>query len=106
MKTCKDCIGYVYDFCDFHYTEEEMQEYEINDMSESCHFFKDKAKFIELPCPIGESVYMISSGRDEWTGNYFTMVIKTPFKLDMMNMFNKRVFLTREEAEKKLEENK
>jgi hypothetical protein len=69
-----------------------------------CDSFKDKSKFIELPCPIGEKVYMISTGHDDWTGHDFKMVIHASFRLDMLKDFNKRFFLTREEAEKKLGE--
>lgn len=92
MKTCKDCIH-----CDVCLLDSYTP---AND----CDYFKDKSKFLELPCAIGETVYMISTGHDDWTGHDFQMIIQASFRLDMIKKFNKTYFLTREEAEKKLEE--
>ena len=94
MKTCKDCI--YAPMC------RNCNEYVYN--KGRCEQFKDKSKFIELPCPIGETVYMISTGHDDWTGYDFKLIIQASFRLDMLKKFNKTYFLTREEAEKKLEE--
>ena len=58
MKTCEDCIHY--DIC--------LGAFGVL-VNRICDSFKDKSKFIELPCSVGDTV-----------------------------------FLTREEAEKKLEE--
>lgn len=48
MKTCKDCIHQqvcvLYDAFDY---EEPMT-------GDLCRFFKDKSRFIELPCSIGD----------------------------------------------------
>lgn len=48
MKTCKDCIHrgvcILYDAFD----------YEEPTTADACRFFKDKSKFIELPCSIGD----------------------------------------------------
>ena len=100
MKTCKDCICLhrckeLYDTFVIFINIEEMAV---------CDFFKDKSKFIELPCAIGTTVYMISTCHDEWSGYDFKKIIQASFRLDMLKDFNKRFFLTREEAEKKLEE--
>ena len=92
MKTCKDCIH-----CD-------VCQLDPNTLVNDCEWFKDKSKFIELPCSIGETVYMISTGHDDWSGHDFKMIIQASFRLDMLKEFNKRFFLTREEAQKKLEE--
>ena len=90
MKTCKDCIHF--DIC-------------YRDILISvCDSFKDKSKFIELPCAIGDTVYMISYGHDTWDDTEYKVIIQTTFRLDMLSSFNKRIFLTREEAEKRLEE--
>ena len=91
MKTCEDCIH-----C-------EVCAYISHDLP-ICEDFKDKDKFLELPCPIGETVYMITYGHDDWSGHDFKMIIQSSFRLDMLKNFNKRYFLTREEAERKLEE--
>lgn len=52
MKTCKDCIHY--DVCAYHITEE-------TDMSveECASGFKDKERYVELPCHIGDTMYKI-----------------------------------------------
>lgn len=92
MKTCGDCIH-----CDPCGLAPET-------LANGCEYFKYKRKFIELPCPIGETVYMITYGHDDWSGHDFKMVIQASFRPDMLKDFNKRFFLTREEAEKKLGE--
>ena len=50
--TCKDCIHY--EACDFHFN---LKEYP----PDNCTLFKDKSRFIELPCKVGTKVYVISS---------------------------------------------
>ena len=97
MKTCKDCIHSG--VCGSY-----LLPFERDDVEKYCENFKDKSKFLELPCPIGTTVYMISTGYDDWSGHDFKMIIQAPFRLDMLKDFNKRFFLTREEAQKKLEE--
>jgi len=69
-----------------------------------CECFKNKSKYIELPCPIGTTVYMVTSGYDSWDNTEFKKVIQVPFRLDILKSFNKRFFLTEEEAERKLRE--
>lgn len=95
MIYCKDCIH-----CEICDEDSKLPPQKLYD----CRFFKDKSKFIELPCSIGETVYMISTGHDDWSGHDFKMIIQASFRLDMLKEFNKRFFLTREEAQKKLEE--
>lgn len=46
--TCKDCMHYEV-CCD---------EYELAH-AEYCNNFKDKSKYIELPCKVGETLYVI-----------------------------------------------
>ena len=63
MLTCKDCIHY--DLCaDFNLTargdyKRSMQIVEDDGKPERCGFFKDRAKFVELPCKEGQKVYRI-----------------------------------------------
>jgi hypothetical protein len=99
-------MGYFYDWCPsgHQYDDSEIKEYTDGDIRNLCDYFKDYSNFIELPCHIGETVYMISYGHDDWSGHDFKMIIQASFRLDMLKDFNKRFFLTREEAEKKLEE--
>lgn len=51
-KTCADCIHY--DVCHYHITEETTMT-----VNECPHEFKDKSRFIELPCAVGDVVYQI-----------------------------------------------
>lgn len=48
MMTCKDCMHYEV-CCD---------EYELAH-AEYCNNFKDKSKYIELPCKVGDKVYVL-----------------------------------------------
>ena len=118
--TCKDCIHY--DLCrsfsriqlgwhgnSVHYVE---------NMEEICKDFKDRSRFVELPCKVGDTLfvptrnlvseYKIVSfhvcGEGIW---YRTNVIKgilTRLISDNVEIIGKTVFLTREEAERALKE--
>ena len=70
----------------------------------TCSMFKDKSKFLELPCAIGETVYMIIRRFDDFDGCEYYTVIQAWFRLDLLNKIGETVFLTEEEAQKKLEE--
>ena len=90
MKTCEDCIHF--DIC-------------YRDILISvCDSFKDKSKFIELPCTIGDTVYMINSKISPHNGNVYYTIIQIPFRVSMLHLIGKVFFLTREEAQKRLEE--
>ena len=116
--TCKDCIHY--DLCrscsriqlgwhgnSVHYVE---------NMEEICKDFKDRSRFVELPCKVGDTLfvptrnlvseYKIVSfhvcGEGIW---YRTNVIKgilTRLISDNVEIIGKTVFLTREGAEQAL----
>lgn len=107
MKTCVDCIHC--DVCTKDSYPTDINPVYIDfsvrdDVDKSCDDFKDKTKFIELPCPIGDTVYMVVNAYNTYDNVEYKTVIETSFGLDMLKSFNKRFFLTREEAEKKLEE--
>lgn len=96
-----------------------------------CESFKDKAKYLELPCPIGTDLYRIdrryktcsfrNTRKDEWycsnvlncneecdcREEYYIYEIKNADAMAILGnakYFGTRVFTSREEAEKKLEE--
>ena len=94
MNTCKQCIHF--DVCP--------SEYIATGMSELCLNFKDSAKFVELPHPLGATVYMPIYGYDSWENRKYSNILEIEFTLSMLYGINKRFFLTREEAEAKLEE--
>ena len=109
MKTCKDCIHY--DVCpheilpiDIHPSYIDFSD--RDDVEKSCENFKDKTRSIELPCSIGDAVYII---RYDEIYNGKVNCIRPFVFLDILNqeyfiIFGDDAFITKEEAEKKLEE--
>lgn len=113
MASCKDCLSY--DVCQFHIDEETKMT--INE----CDHFKDRNRFVELPCKVGNTVYLKLDGIAEIIEGYVrkisfsrkneivicigrkqgTYYTTGNFKL---SSFGKTVFLTRELAEKALKE--
>ena len=106
-KTCTDCL--CQDVCRY------------NDghnlwCKGDCPIIKDKSRFIELPCAVGDTVYCIQYCYDIATRKHKTriqpkvvdFVFTTPFMAESDGMilkerdFGKTVFLTKEEAEKAL----
>ncbi len=85
-----------------------------------CELFKDKDLIIELPCKVGDMVYVINSAKTQITQYYITEIsiaedIIIKGAQDIVNSiwtgrdfevqdFGKRVFLTREEAQEALKE--
>lgn len=60
--SCKDCIGYG--FCSL-WDEYNDEPYKDGN-SDNCHnysSFKDKSRFVELPCKVGDKAYYISIKR-------------------------------------------
>lgn len=53
MKTCEECIHY--DLCSEYYYAGDL-----------CGGFKDSARFVELPCSLGDTAYVINLG-DFWS---------------------------------------
>ena len=108
--TCKDCVHY--DVC--------LLGACINGVTGTCLNFKDKSRFIELPCKVGDKLYEITSRKTiseyqvtaihiELFGIFVDWKITQGFVdryiSDMpVGEIGKTVFLTREEAEKALKE--
>ncbi len=108
--TCKDC--YNHDVCGLMFKNERVYA------ETSCPKFKDKSKIIELPCRIGDRVYIfephlyecvitafeIISGKE----NIYKAVCDCCGRIIGLKFtdrnIGKTVFLIREEAEKALEE--
>jgi hypothetical protein len=57
----------------------------------SCDYFKDETLFIKLPCKVGTPVFIV---------NKMGRICSGKFRLDDIDQFGKRAFLTRAEAEK------
>lgn len=107
MANCKECIH-----------NNVCRNYEPISYS-ACSDFKDKSRFIELPCKVGDTVYTTYHGslsvykvteirindflwaelyNPKYSDEYKTEIVCLDFS------FNEFVFLTREEAEKALKE--
>ena len=52
--TCKDC--YHYDVCNT--ILKNALSCDVNDCSQECQLFKDKSRIIELPCKVGDTIYV------------------------------------------------
>ena len=116
--TCKDCVHY--DLCrscsriqlgwhgnSVHYVE---------NIEEICKDFKDRSRFVELPCKVGDTLfvptrnlvseYKIVSfhvcGEGIWYRTYVIKGTLTRLTSDNVEIIGKTVFLTREEAEQAL----
>ena len=96
----------------------------ITGLKELQHYkdLEEQGKLIELPCKVGDTVYMITDvfdGKetvpmiarrkiDGFDGNNLNpvwMVSKEPYQMNFVpSAFGTRVFLTKEEAEARLEE--
>ena len=117
--SCKDCIHYA--VCDF--DDDEIERTAL------CSFFKDRSRFVELPCKVGDMVYMITEqmqkvGRKKVTKTVIVECCVDNFRIgdagypsaalcDNENawhygvepkMFGEIIFLSREDAEQALKE--
>ena len=120
MASCKDCVHY--DVCyelTYHEPDGEIAG------REGCKHFKDKSRFVELPCKVGDWLYLPCCGEiielqvfeiqiKHIFVDYNTGVIKNIIALNengasmelKFKDIGKTVFLSREEAEKALKERK
>jgi hypothetical protein len=109
--TCKDCLHY--EACD----EQKKINYKLS--KSVCKRFKDKSRFIELPCRVGDVVYDITLGNAKKQKVISIAVLKSSVTNSLfihcgnyrnailthgLTDFGKTVFLSREEAEKALKE--
>ena len=123
--TCKDCL--CSDVCIETRDQIQMLAYQSrNDVEKVCSNFKDKSRFVELPCKAGDIVYKVSFVHKNvaplkvegflrslaswkvhlthiipsWNGN------QKEHLYIAFSSFGKTVFLTPKEAEEKLKETK
>lgn len=133
--TCKDCMHY--DVChrrinsiDFlpvingKIGKSPVMFKNCDDVETHCKHFKDKSKYIELPCKVGDEVYVIKNNKiqtkdvvyynkihsriAEQNEEYWHCVDKDRISINTITFypedFGKTVFLTESEAEQKLKE--
>ncbi len=125
--TCKDCIHYEvcreYDRAFWGHTSNKHSDL-INAKPEDCPYFKDRSRFVELPCRVGDKVYFnnvhlryarVIAIYIDASGGMFDLDITTNIatatgyehfinKDYTFEDIGRRLFLTREEAEQALKE--
>lgn len=113
--TCKDCVHY--NVCEEWADRTNHAYYQYGSY---CEHFKDKSQIVELPCKVGDVLWICSSVRGVFSAKVRTFFIGHPSfqgkpdnSIQMIrttecdisiNEFGKTAFLTREEAEKALKE--
>lgn len=126
--TCKDCIHYEackttasYFGCSTN-NSHTFATYELRqEIEKDCADFKDKSRFIELPCKVGDMLHDVYDAITNGVGGIKELKVpEIHINLDRRNRpwivisgyyfafedFGKTVFLTKEEAEKALAERK
>lgn len=110
MMLCKDCVHY--EVCK-DYVESALDGLQYNDSQmngDDCEFFKDRSRFLELPCKIGDTVYYFNHVGTIYSQKVLRFIVNSVGVLvdsDVMfdsNLIGNKFFLTREEAEQALKE--
>lgn len=106
--TCEDCIHY--DVC----KEDNLAlagHTLVESTAEVCDNFKDKSKYIELPCKVGDKIWLAHNCYgSKWVDNYNILKVGITVKGMLADVgydfkdIGETVFLTREEAENALKE--
>ena len=109
--TCKDCIHY--EAChDMYYEEHATRHFdpEKHNAEKECGYFKDRSRFVELPCKVGDTVYIALNGYGvlKDTVKEFRITSRRiwirPEEFGMDCLLENMAFLTREAAEQALKE--
>ena len=114
MATCKDCIHleacvYLLNVIGYNVSKDQNRE----GAEKRCSAFSDKSRFLELPCKIGQSAWMIRNYKGERhpqlgeiSEMYFTpqMELVIVVKYVGRGIYGKNVFLCKEDAEAALAE--
>lgn len=97
MSTCKDCIHA--EVCP-----------DKDNVVRPCYFFKDRSKFVELPCKFSDVIYYFDTSGTIYKTQPFQFIYGgTGLKVDAgimfdSNLIGKQFFLTKEQAEHALKE--
>ena len=100
MTNCKECIHCA--VCGF---DDDEIEYTV-----TCSFFKDRSRFVELPCKLGGFVYFIQARRvmadivSKFTIDRRGVMLQrvNGYNLGYTDQLGEKIFLTLEEAEQAL----
>ena len=116
MTSCKDCVHveacreYVMGLAAARGVELNVAEIEQVLVCDDCENFKDRSRFVELPCKLGDEVFYFDTAGQIYTSNITQFIYgATGLLLDSDVMFEssligKRFFFTREAAEQALKE--
>lgn len=111
MASCKECLHY--DVCEARIAADENYSERNYTENNNCSNFKDRTRFVELPCKVGDTVYVIENNEiiedfvDQIGIGYYcdgeNIYQMDGIKTDWyFSDIGKTVFLTREEAERVL----
>ena len=105
MANCKDCL-YV-EVCPF-----KRYRVEKDRMEKRCSFFKDRSRFVELPCKVGDTVYRLKDDKvtkeqvvEFGISSRGVVLYRTlGYELGYSDYFGNSLFFSKEEAERALKE--
>ena len=115
MTSCKDCLHY--EACE---SQVPKTFWDSETFYYHCKCFKDRNRFVELPCKVGDKVYYFYSDSNykkyevcEIVGFHIDKY-RTAFQIELCGykrlvdteFLGEKIFLTREEAEQALKERK
>lgn len=110
IRTCYMCDGFACDDCEIH------SNYGKIPSIKNCKYFKDRNRFVDLPCNIGDTVYYFLNHSDykkyeavEVIGFHIDKY-RTAFQIEIcgykilvdIEFLGEKIFLTQEEAERVL----
>lgn len=124
MNRCKDC--YHYKICENNLMQQGIDltsvvlASTVDHSADDCPYFQDKSMHVELPCKVGDKVYVCYESpygvlgttidkiiiRKEFTQVVFTNRFEFIVWDNDWSTYKKAVFFTRDEAERALEEHK
>ena len=116
MATCKDCVHFdvccsylstAYNKCKLATPDFKLLK---NIECDECQHFKDRSRFVELPCKLGDTVYYFNSAGEIFSQkvsgfivNFVGILVDSDVMFDS-HLMGDRFFSTREEAERALKE--
>ena len=111
MVTCKDCVHV--EVCKFKDLPAPLSDSYIREsecIEKRCGDFKDRSRFVELPCKLGDTVYYFNSAGEIYSQkvsgfivNFVGILVDSDVMFDS-HLMGDRFFSTREEAEAALKE--
>ncbi len=120
MPKCENC--YHYELCEFNLSHQGIDLTSIalaskcDSSADDCPYFKDKSLIAELPCKVGDALYVIIDESKEFGGAYIkqekVVEVSTEGRIWTNDCYydnddiGKMIFFNRAEAEKALKERK